>query len=500
MTKNIRILSALAFAFLFAGFFSPSYIYAASSVELLSSPWHLTKATAGADEQYEFIPSGIVKGTTSVKITYDLHGTCLFGGDASAVVFDQPVNQTWRYISLASYGSNCKNGSQTIDVPVAAFGALDVTKPVGILHVRVWNSKPFTVDISSIQAVGATGSTTSPSISPTVTPTITVSGKPTPTVSPTPPKPTVTPTPKPKQTWAIQSVSSMKETKDRICNQRAQAFIDKWVARAKELGANYVSVETPYDNPSCGNAVAYSKMWIKSIRAAGLKVWHRHMPMAFESIYDVPKSKSDYLNMINSYIKNNASDFAADDIFTPIPEPQNGGIKGVTMCYNNVCQYDSQGDFNAWLRNAISTSESAFSAIGLGGKMKIGYFGFDGFITWGDNNPDWDGILEDATIQKMGNTIAVDHYPQLVGSSMGTDLNELQSKYPKALIVISEWGTVASVNTEQQVKDTMNAAKRPNVVGFNYWQFGVGGNEALINEDLSKNLQFDEVQAIYKPS
>jgi hypothetical protein len=129
--------------------------------------------------------------------------------------------------------------------------------------------------------------------------------------------------------------------------------------------------------------------------------------------------------------------------------------------------------------------------------MKIGYFGFDGFIAWGSNNPDWNGIIEETTIQKMGH-IAIDHYPELIGQTMEQGLNELQAKYPNVPIILSEWGSVGSTNLEQQVLSSMGAAKRPGVVGFNYWHMGMGGNEALINGDFSNRPQFDEVQSFFK--
>jgi hypothetical protein len=346
------------------------------------------------------------------------------------------------------------------------------------------------------QNFGRSKHTITPTPTIALTPTPTNISTPTPTLIPTPmisPTPTASPA-----SWSIQSVSSMKETKDRICSQRDRIFVEKWVDTAIDLGVNYIAVETPYDNPLCGSAVEYTRLWTDVIHSKGLHVWHRHMPLSFEGIYDVTKNNvSDYLDIISTYIKTNPSFFQEGDIFTPIPEPQNGGIQGITYCASSVCQFNGAAAFNSWLRNAMNTSEQAFGTIGLGGKIKIGYFGFDGFVAWGDNNPDWHGILEDTTISQMGN-ITIDHYPQLVGDTMENDLNELQTRYPNIDIVIGEWGTVTPDNQEQQVIDTMSAAKRPHVIGFNYWHMGMGGNEALINDDFSKRAQFDEVQSFFK--
>jgi hypothetical protein len=313
------------------------------------------------------------------------------------------------------------------------------------------------------------------------------------------PSPTPTSLPQTSFKWAIRSVSSMKETKDRVCNPRSVDSINKWVAKAKELGINYIAIETPYDNPNCGSAVAYTQNWVNAIRAHNLKVWHRHMPLAFEGIYGVPKSINvDFLPMISEYIKSHPEFFAEGDIFTPIPEPQNSGIKGVTYCHGDLCYFNSQADFNAFLRNGIDSANASFSSIGLGGKIKVGYYGLDGYIVWGDNNPDWDGILEDSTVAKMGN-LTIDHYPEAVGDTMENDLKELSAKYPGVPIIIGEWGTIKGGDVEASVKNSMGAAyNHPQVQGFNYWHFGPGGNEALIDFDFSPKPQFDEVQSFFR--
>lgn len=587
----------------------------ADTVSLLSAPWQLT-GNNSSSEKYQSVNSGILVGKDTLKITYDLRGVCLLGGDASAIIFDQPIGGSWRYISLSNYGKNCQNGEQTVDIPLSRFPGLDITKPVGTFHIRLWNRVSYTVDVKQVSLYSSqtpvsetppaqtpipvdgynaqfwnlTG--TFPQPVPSVTPTLTrtdaainfdwgslspdakitrdrfaarwtrttsfdagnfrfttvsddgirlwIDGQllidqwndhgpttytadknltagnhtikmeyyengggavakmsyapvtaTTPVTSPAP-----TPAPTTNGSWEIRSVSSMKETKDKICGQDSQSYINSWVDKAKELGANYVAVETPYDNPACASALSYTKVWVDTIRSRNLKVWHRHMPLAFEAIYDTPKVKGDYLAMIGNYIKNNAGLFAEGDIFTPIPEPQNGGIGKVTGCSNGICQYDNAAHFNRWLRDAIDTSASAFSAIGLSGKVKLGYYGFDGFVAWGSNNPDWHGILEDATVSKMGN-ITIDHYPELIGQTMKQGLDELQAKYPNTPIIIGEWGSAGSTNIEQQVLSSMGAAKRPGVVGFNYWHMGMGGNEALINGDFTNRAQFDEVQSYF---
>lgn len=597
--------------------FRPATLRAAPGTEILTSPWTLTGQN-GAAERYQSVDPNILTDKQSLRLALNLHGTCLYGGDASAVVFDQPRGGDWRYVSLSDYVDNCSSAPQVVDIPLSDFLNLDPDKPIGLFHIRLWHPDYFSVDVSSAQLISSDAPIATPvpdpkpqpspvpqdgyliefwnlsansaftipdrsadasrhdnslnfdwgSASPasgidsdyfiarfqsvpdltagdyrytvvsddgvrlwidnrlvldnwTDHPATTDSGDlslaagthqirlefyektgnavfkfsldP---VSSTQPSPTPT-NPSVGQTWTIQSVSSMKETKDKICGQDPRQFIENWVDKAKELGVNYVAVETPYDNPGCGDALSYTQAWVDVIRSRGLKVWHRHMFLAFEGIYDTPKNnRLDYLARTRDYIRAHPSLFAPGDIFTPAPEPQNGGISGFSYCSQGVCQFSSISHFNRWLRDAIDVSRQAFGEIGLGDQVEVGYYGFDGFVAWGSNNPDWNGILEDSTIEKMGN-ITIDHYPELIGQTMDQGLDELQARYPNVPIIIGEWGSAGSSSVEQQVKDSMAAAARPGVVGFNYWHMGMGGNEALIDDNFNNRPQYDEVAAFF---
>jgi hypothetical protein len=100
----------------------------------------------GAAEQYQNINPNVLQGKTTLRSTYDLHGFTVLGGDASAIIFDQ---NGWKYISLSDYGQNGKDGSQTVDIPLSAFG-LDLNSPVDLLHARFWYGGSATIDITSI--------------------------------------------------------------------------------------------------------------------------------------------------------------------------------------------------------------------------------------------------------------------------------------------------------------------------------------------------------------
>lgn len=472
-------------------------------LELLKSAWEFSGRKEFSEKSVAIDPQVVLNNDT-LDVTYDLHGLCLLPGDSSGIYF-QDIHGKKYQISLSKYGKNCYSGMQTTSIPLDTFGDLSA-KQILDLHMSVWYPTTYAVDIESLalsqKVLGTSTRRKLARSSPTLTPAISTTITPTATTSPTitAPSPTTAPVvlTASTSTWPIQSVSSMKETKDKVCSQDSPAFIAQWVDTAKKLGVNYISVETPYDNPTCDSAVAYTKLWLDTIRSRGISVWHRHAPLSFEGIYNTTKDPSkDYISQITTYIKDNASFFKSGDIFSPIPEPQNGGITGVTYCSNSICIFSSAAQFNKWLRDAMTASEQAFTAIGLGGKIKVGYYGFDGFVAWGDNNPDWHGILEDATVKQMGN-ITIDHYPEAVGETMKAGLDQLQAKYPTVPIVIGEWGTITGGDTLTQVYNSMGAAKRPGVVGFNYWHMGMGGYESLINDDFTQKPTYAAVQSFYQ--
>ena len=514
------------------------------SYEVLKKPL-LVQGTKEFAKNIQPLDRGALMGKDVISISYDLQGVCILRGPASEISLVSSDEKKYS-VSLADYGQNCTFGEQTVKIPLKDFSVDQSLENIASLQTGFWYPTSYTLTIEKISAdrpgenslatatenllAGGAASRnkrilkTSRNVSEKIRQT---------NQSPTPPLPTTgipntppstgtvssntsveqsAPTPPPTSTvapsiavaptsgghfWAIRSVSSMKETKDKVCGQDSPEFISSWLDKAVELGVNYVAVETPYDNPACGSSVSYTKLWVDAVHTRGLNVWHRHAPLAFEGIYDTPKDASkNYLTLISEYIKANPTFFRAGDIFTPIPEPQNGGITGITYCPQNICIFSGAAEFNQWLRDAMTTSDSAFQSIGLGGKMKIGYFGFDGFVAWGDNNPDWHGILEDSTVAAMGN-ITIDHYPEIVGDTMTNDLNEIQTKYPNTPIVIGEWGTITGGDIVAQVINSMGAALRKNIIGFNYWHLGLGGNESLINDDMSNKSSFDAVKSFF---
>jgi len=308
------------------------------------------------------------------------------------------------------------------------------------------------------------------------------------------PQPIIMPTPA-DQSWPIQVVDSMKETKDRVENQRDDDFVNKWMDAASELGVTHVAIDTPLDNPKGEDSIDYTRRWLNAARKRSLLVFHRHMPLTAEGIYDRKKNPDvDYLKMVEDYVIQHPDFFREGDIFS-VPEIQNWGIKGGTYCPQDVCIFDSRESYNTFIRDLASVAETAFAGIDLKDKVKVWGHGFDGFVTAGLDNPDWEGksFIEPATMLAMDNVLSLDHYPN-PSAKMETDLEIIRNVWPQALLFISEWGTIHGESVSEMRK-VLEIFQRYPVIGINYWHMGMGGQEALLEDDFSKTDRFEELKA-----
>jgi hypothetical protein len=239
----------------------------------------------------------------------------------------------------------------------------------------------------------------------------------------------------------------------------------------------------------------------------------------------VDSIRDPYTKQIVEYILNHQDMYEPGDIFTPTPEPFNGGISGVVYCGpSNTCVFNSKEQFNQWLVNVTKASIAAFDTIPrLRGKVYVGYWGFSGFVISGFDNPDWEGrgvygIIDDAVVHLSGDVISVDHYPGK-GETFDTFFQSLDKRFPKerfpqgVRIVIGEYGTLNGgdiTKTSQAIVESLNAYRNTSdsnlkFGGMNYWHLGPRGmgtdpgvsEEALINNDYTNREQFDVFKQFY---
>lgn len=280
-------------------------------------------------------------------------------------------------------------------------------------------------------------------------------------------------------------IDLMPMTQDKAASPLSMVEKEKRCQAIKDLGATGVAISCSYDVPAgFPDAMNQVHEWIQAAKKFNLSVWNRSSWCSDEGWNGVPKQTSndrinDTVNWIKSYNIKYPGDFANVKFFTPKPEPQNMGIMGVNTGSN--ARFASKAAFNKWLRDMLSFTTTAFNSIGS--SPKIGYWGFDGFITCGFGNPDHQGtsVLEASTVTGLGNLLIVDHYPPQ-GTTMAQFLQVFKQTWPGVKMGVGEYGTTNSSDKPGQLKgvlDNLNAD--PIFSGFfNYWNLDGGPDVALL--------------------
>lgn len=324
----------------------------------------------------------------------------------------------------------------------------------------------------------------------------------------------------PSSSFALQSIDVMKYTKDNICGQSTTSTIDSMIADVKAAGANYISISGYYDDPSCASDQAYMTKWVGEIRASGLKVWWRMKDLSWEGDYSVTKATSTIVSGVHqgrmdTWLNTNSSNtpltMLSGDVFTPFAEVQNGGINGINYCGpSSVCQFANQTEFNTFIHTVYTDAKARVPA-----GVKVGYWGFDGFILAGLNNPDHQGssYLDSTSLTQSGE-VTVDDYP----SSYGSGATGVPDNYAAHLpifhtviqsvtgsstipLIIGEYGTInatSTVDQNYQINLEVPMAQADSLVkGFNYWNLGPVNDitgEGLIKNDFSLKPGYTSLQ------
>src|SRR6266404_2850052 len=111
-------------------------------------------------------------------------------------------------------------------------------------------------------------------------------------------------------TWRIQSIDTQIISKDWPNVPRAS--IQEQIALIKNLGVNYVAIDTPYDR------LDELKMWVTEVHQEGLHVWFRSHWDEWEGDDGKPATMTpqEYLDNTEYFIKSNPNLFLPGDSFT----------------------------------------------------------------------------------------------------------------------------------------------------------------------------------------
>lgn len=288
--------------------------------------------------------------------------------------------------------------------------------------------------------------------------------------------------------WQVKSIDTMKYSRDKakeqLNNQKFDQTIEIQISAIKNSGANYVAIDTPYDE----EFYPFLKRWVDISRNHGLNIWFRGNFSGWEGWFGYPKnlSRSEHINLTIEFIKKHAELFHDGDILTPCTECENGGPGDPRN------SGDATG-FRSFMINEYEATKEEFNKINK--KVSSNY-----------NSMNYDVanlVFDDATTRSMDNLIVVDHHidnPEKISE----DINKLHEK-TGAKIVLGEISIsinkFSAENKWQEQAKLLEKSLRPltlrkELIGLNYW-VGFGDKNAIFNDDGSAKPAAEILEKYY---
>ncbi len=295
-------------------------------------------------------------------------------------------------------------------------------------------------------------------------------------------------TQKDPSSWHFTSVDTMKYSRDNARNPKTIADIPFYVKSIADLNASYVAIGTPYDE----EFYPFLKLWVKEARKNNLKVWFRGNFSSWEQWFDYPAFADikEHHTLTAKFIENHPDLFEDGDIFTPVPEAENGGPGDPRGNAGKTVE------FNHFIVDSYDNCVASFKLIHK--DVKCGYFSTNGDIA--------KDIITEETVSKTGNVIVIDHYVNSA-QKMSDDIDYLTNKFPGAKIVLGEFGApIEDINgnmTEQEQADFVEQVlsvlveHKTQVIGVNYWLIS-GGKTAVYNQDKTPRLLAEVIKIYFK--
>lgn len=305
------------------------------------------------------------------------------------------------------------------------------------------------------------------------------------------PKPQAAGRAAPKSMWEIQSVDTMKTSRDKarvkLNDLSYDSSINNQLAAVKSLGANYVALGTPYDD----EFLPYLKRWVRIARQHKLKVWFRGNFSRWEGWFDYPKDMSpeEHLKATATFIENNPDLFEEGDIFDPCPECENA---------EHWPQPEANEAFNRYLEKQEEVSQAAFSKISK--KVKSNVFSIIGGRAR-------EVLTSETTEAVLDRVVTIDHYikdPKNMGEYVDYFARKLGAR-----TLVGEWGApIPDVNGEmsqaeqaQYVEEILIELykRKASVYGMNYYVLNEG-TTAIINDDGTLREAAGVIKKYYSPA
>ena len=288
--------------------------------------------------------------------------------------------------------------------------------------------------------------------------------------------------------WKVTAIDTMKYSRDRAQDQDTFLKIPQYVKEIAALHPTYIAIDTPYDE----EFYPVLSAWVNEARRDHLHVWFRGNFSGWEGWFGYDKFTDPTVHhaMTKQFILAHSELFQNGDIFSPLPEPENGVL-------GDPRQNGKADEFNTFLQTSYANCTETFASIKK--SVDCGYFSVNGDIA--------KQILTQETVSKTGNRVVIDHYidtPQ----KMTDDIDFLHAKFPHAKIVLGEFGApipdiTGDMNDQQQAEFVNKllqvfVAKKAIIEGMNYWTF-LGSTTALFTDSNEPKPVATTLAQYYKP-
>lgn len=288
--------------------------------------------------------------------------------------------------------------------------------------------------------------------------------------------------------WPLVSVDTMKYSRDRAREEGMLARIPDLVARVAALHPTHIAIGTPYDE----EFYPVLKAWVDAARANNLKVWFRGNWSGWEGWFGYPKltAVAEHHTKTKAFIERHPELFAAGDVFTPAPEPENGLIRDPRHAGGN------REAFLAFLGESYRTCQAAMKRIGR--EVRCGYFSMNGDIAR--------DIMTKEAVASSGGVLVVDHYVK-EPDQLVRDIEQMYGQYGFP-VVLGEFGAPipdihGKMTDEQQAKYISDVLLgllplKEKVGGVNYWT-AFDGTTQLFQADLTPRPATRTLSILYRP-
>jgi hypothetical protein len=294
----------------------------------------------------------------------------------------------------------------------------------------------------------------------------------------------------PQQLWEVRSVDTMKTSRDlareKLHDRSYDTTIERDLQLIKDMGANYVAIDTPYDD----QFLPYLRRWVKLARKTGLKVWFRGNFSAWEGWFDYPKNMTpqEHIRETAKFIDKNRDLFEDGDAFDPCPECENAQWWP---------QPQKNAEYNDFVINQQVTLKNSFEKIDK--KVHTNWTGIIGGRAR--------EVLEARAVRSLDNLVAIDHY---TGSTANMDdyIKYFKNTFG-AKTLVSEFGVpipdIHGKMTDKQQADFIDSImqvfyeNKESVYGLNYFALGTGTTEIIDSKGKPK-AAYEVLKKYYSPA